>query len=138
MCIYLCTHSIFINMKISLSTVSRHLVSKSCLILFREQNIFRKKPLHLLIFYQLQLIFSMENLTIQHKRYSFCIIFDSFFMEKSQKLPLYSTNSSFKRWIIFLKNYHSHPEGHQCPNELKWLLILFYGSKSHGNWCDGL
>ena len=38
----------------------------------------------------------------------------------------------------FLENYHSHPEGHQCPYELKWLSKLFYDLKSLGNWCDGL
>ena len=45
-----------------LSSVTRHLASKNCLILFREQNIFRKKPLHLLTLDQLQLAFGMKNL----------------------------------------------------------------------------
>ena len=46
--------------KISLSTVSRYLAS-NYLILFREQNIFRKNSLYLLAFYQLQLTFGMKT-----------------------------------------------------------------------------
>ena len=47
------------------------------------------------------------------------MIFGSFFMGVSQKFPRCSKNNSSKRWIIFLKNYHSHPKEHQFPNELK-------------------
>ena len=47
------------------------------------------------------------------------MIFDSFFMGASQKFLRCSKNNSFEIWNIFLKNYHSHPEGHQCPKELK-------------------
>ena len=47
------------------------------------------------------------------------MIFDLFFMEASQKIQQFCENNSFKQWIIFWKNYHSHPEGHQCPKELK-------------------
>ena len=45
------------------------------------------------------------------------MIFDSFFMGASQKCPRFSKNNSIKRWDIFVKNYHSHPKGHQCHNE---------------------
>ena len=48
-------------MKISFSIVSRHFVSRNCLIFFREQKIFRKKPFHFLIFSHLQLIFRIKN-----------------------------------------------------------------------------
>ena len=34
----------------------------------------------------------------------------------------------------FLEKIHSHPEGQQCPNKLKWLQILLYDSKSLGNY----
>ena len=40
--IYLFTTSVFVNMKIPLSTVSRHLASKNCLILFLEQKNLKK------------------------------------------------------------------------------------------------
>ena len=67
---------------------------KNCLTLFREQNTFRKKPLHLLTFHQLPLTFGMNNFSIN----SFCMNFDSFFMGASQKFPRCSKNKSFERF----------------------------------------
>ena len=127
---HLLTTSVFVNMKISLSTVSHHLASKNCLILFREQNIFRKKALHLLTFHQLQLTFGMKNFWIN----SFCMIFDSFFMGASQKFPRFCKSNSFKRWIIFLKNYH----GTSVSQRIEMTINSFLWLKSLGNWYGGL
>ena len=40
------------------------------------------------------------------------MVFDSFSMGLFQNFPRCSKNNPFQRWIIFLKNYHSHPQSH--------------------------
>ena len=75
--------SVFVNIKISLSTVSCHLSSKTCLILFREQNAFRKNPLHLLTFHQLQLTFSIKDFRINSFWYEFWFFFHGFLLHSS-------------------------------------------------------
>ena len=47
------------------------------------------------------------------------MIFDSFFMGDLKSSQDAAKITHLKDGLFFLKNYHSHPEGHQCSNELK-------------------
>ena len=100
--IYLFTASVFVNMKISLSAVSRHLETK--IHLQKIHRIFWLFP-----GYSSHLTWNKQFL------YEFWFIFHRNILKVPHDA---AKNNSFKRWIIFLKNYHSHPEGHQY--ELKW------------------